>query len=120
MRQALVSAVALLPAACNPCSDELVSESTSASGRYLAALIVRDCGATTNFASHIRLRRSNEPYRDDVQPVAVFEGRIDPPVWDGDRLIVRFEDAEPFRRETAWGDVTIIYERDDATAGIPN
>jgi hypothetical protein len=120
MRALLVSTVVLLTTACNPCSDALVSESTSANGRYLATLIVRDCGATTNFASHIRLRRSDEPYRDDARSVAIFEGRIDPPIWEGDRLVVRFGDAEPFRRETAWGDVTIVYEGDGTGSRNPN
>jgi hypothetical protein len=91
------------------CSDEVASERVSGSGRYVAALVIRDCGATTDYASHIRLRTVGEPIDLNGKPVAVFEGKIDPPVWLGDQLIVRFGDASRFKTYDRWGDVAIAY-----------
>ena len=114
MHRALVGArvlvLTLLLTGCNLCSDETVSESVSGSGHYIAALVIRDCGATTDFASHIRLRAVGEPIDLNSDPIAVFEGKIDPPIWLGDQLVVRFGDARRFNTEDRWGEVTITYE----------
>jgi hypothetical protein len=114
MRQALmgvrVFGLFVLLAGCNPCADEIVSESVSESGRYIAALVIRDCGATTDYASHIRLRTVREPIDLNGETVAVFEGKIDSPIWLGDRLIVRFGGARRFKTYDRWSDVAITYE----------
>ena len=39
------------------CSDEVVAEHVSPDGVHVATVTTRDCGATTNYATHIRVSR---------------------------------------------------------------
>jgi hypothetical protein len=39
------------------CSDELVLEKVSPDGRHVATVVRRDCGATTSYATHLRISR---------------------------------------------------------------
>ena len=39
------------------CSDEVVLEKVSPDGRHVATVIRRDCGATANYATHVRISR---------------------------------------------------------------
>jgi len=39
------------------CSDEVVLEKVSPDGRHVATVVRRDCGATTDYATHVRISR---------------------------------------------------------------
>jgi hypothetical protein len=54
----LVLTVASLTA-CNLCSDEVVSTVSSPDGHNRAVWLVRDCGATTDWATHVTVERKS-------------------------------------------------------------
>lgn len=42
------------------CDEQIEQEVISPSNKYVAALIIRNCGATTNYVTHINLRHVGE------------------------------------------------------------
>src|SRR5262245_31338100 len=54
--------------ACGLCDDSVITESESPGGKYVASVVERNCGATTDYASHVRIRLSDSSLRrgDDV------------------------------------------------------
>jgi hypothetical protein len=57
MRPLLAAFCALLAVSGCLCSDEVVLEKVSPDGRHVATVIRRDCGATTSYATHLRISR---------------------------------------------------------------
>jgi hypothetical protein len=45
------------------CADQVTQESQSPDGRWAATSYVRDCGATTSYATHIIVRDAATPFR---------------------------------------------------------
>jgi len=106
-------------AAC-ACDDEVLSELRSPDGKYVASVMERNCGATTDYVSHVTVRPSDSMMRqgDDV---LVVEYRQDIRLaWEGvDHLVVEFRscpgDMQPLKivSETRrWGDRVEIERRD--------
>lgn len=58
--QPLVLAAALVANACI-CGHELIRESTSPGGEYVASVLERNCGATTDYVTVVVLRNATEP-----------------------------------------------------------
>jgi Family of unknown function (DUF5412) len=44
------------------CGEELISEQTSPDNQYVAALMRRNCGATTRYVFHKNLRRATSKF----------------------------------------------------------
>ena len=58
------------------CSEEVRSEQTSTDGQYVAASLVRNCGATTDFVAHVNLRPATSKFRPDLFGGTIKEGEI--------------------------------------------
>ena len=76
---------------CGLCKDDTITESQSPGGKYVASVVEQDCGATTDYTSHVRIRLSDSWLRqgDDVLVVDYRQDiRLN---WVGDdRLQVEF------------------------------
>ncbi len=105
----------------NPlCGEEPIYEETSPGGQYVAATMVRNCGATTSYVTHVNLRSSKSSFKSgfldgtikagEVATVGNYDGKvlfcwlsprqfnIEYPTPDSERLM-----------KHAWQDVTITY-----------
>ena len=47
------------------CGDEVTQRAVSPDGRWLAAAFVRNCGATTDFVTHVVIVEAGDPIDDD-------------------------------------------------------
>jgi hypothetical protein len=54
-----------------PCGGQLIEEQRSPDGHYLAAVMERNCGATTRYVEHINLRRADRNF-----PSGLFDGTV--------------------------------------------
>lgn len=109
-RVCLVACV-LLPACL--CSDEVVSEVTSPDGVLTATIVVRDCGATTDFTSIVNLHKRGEASDDKRGIVFVAKGRQRVfATWRNDKLLsITCESCAPTEisyEASAWGDIEIL------------
>ena len=99
----------------SPCSDEMLSEVFSPDERWVASIFVRNCGATTDFATRVEVRwRSNQSSEDDR--VFVVNGKPEVHVhWlDESTLAVKCEecvDEDIRRRMTKLGSIKIEFEK---------
>lgn len=79
-------------ASCMPdCGDEVLSEAPSPSGKYIATVFERDCGATTDYASIVSVRDSSADFDGDDEESYVFtiDGRYKIDIqWDDERELV--------------------------------
>jgi hypothetical protein len=95
------------------CGEEILSEQKSPNGALVVSLFRRNCGATTDYATGLSIR----PVGTDFDPSARDEVLLidgDVPLaasWTGvDKLaVVVPKDADIFRREQDWNNVTISY-----------
>jgi hypothetical protein len=62
----------LLLVSCGLCTDEKLAEATSPNGDWLAEVFVRDCGATTDFATSVLLRYKTERSKPDASDRSVL------------------------------------------------
>jgi hypothetical protein len=114
------AALALFPLLAIGCECGItpVAEQRSLDRAYVASMFERNCGATTDYATAINLRSSEEEFvgavRDDVLRVSGL-----PPLemhWEGARrLVVRLPalrgKEEIFQQLARWRDVDIVYHR---------
>ena len=96
------------------CSDEIKTEAPSADGAYKAAFFERNCGATTNLASIVSVRRHDDRFDgDNDAAILVIDGRCAVDLaWSGCALGVSY--ARPctvVKRSTSWRDVTIRFSQ---------
>ena len=59
-----------------PCSDAVVSESSSPDGRWIAATMERRCGTESEFLTHVNLRPASEALRPGFFTGKVSEGEV--------------------------------------------
>jgi hypothetical protein len=101
------------------CADTLLSESVSPGGANVAAIVERDCGATTDFATWVLLRKAGSPLRNEEGRLISVEGRA--PVsmrWsDARHLVVTLPAARAFNRQNQWNDVKITYQQSERMGG---
>jgi len=103
-----------LLAACNPCSDEILSETTSPDGVLTATFFIRNCGATTDFSSIVSIHRKSEGFRNDDGIVFVANGQNQPTLnWtDAKTLSIECRECTRtniFRQVSALGNVDLVY-----------
>ena len=103
------------------CSEEGRSEQTSPDGQYVAASLVRNCGATTDFVAHVNLRPSMSKFRPDFFGGTIKDGEIATiNHWDGGVIFcwissrhLNIDSPPPEHQEWAkhrWRDVEITYD----------
>src|SRR5437899_8310517 len=61
----------------NPlCGEETVLQKVSPDGKYVAALMTRNCGATTSYVAHINLRSTSTNFRLGFLDGTVKDGEV--------------------------------------------
>lgn len=100
-----------------PCSDQLILKKESPDGRHIAKVMIRDCGATANFATHISLASSSASWSD--VSIWVAEGRVPVEiVWhDNESVHVEHEAASIYKKEFEWGGIKFFYAEVGRGAG---
>ena len=104
------------------CGEEFMSEQTSPDGRHVAALMIRNCGATTDYASHINVRSNGSSFHRGFFDGTITDGEILTVAGAGrvrycwlaaKRLNLDIEDRNKVRRTSlAWQDVDVTYASD--------
>jgi hypothetical protein len=104
------------------CGEELVSEQTSPDGSYVAAMMIKNCGATADCVRHLNVRLSGS---------VLHRGFFDGTVKNGEILTLVGEKRVPYcwlsthqlnlvypkpkqssQTRSAWKDVTVTYGSD--------
>jgi hypothetical protein len=101
------------------CGEELMSEQTSPDGRHVAALMIRNCGATTDYASHINVRSNGSSFHRGFFDGTITDGEILTAAGAGPvrycwlaakRLNLDIQDRKKVRRTSlVWQDVDVTY-----------
>lgn len=97
------------------CSNELIEDITSPTGKYVASIFERNCDATTPYVRVVSLRSLDEEFdpNDDDEWVFTIHGQSDVKVsWMADnKLRVSYTGTGdlPTRREK-WKDVVVSYD----------
>lgn len=116
---AFLAAIALILHVYPLCNEDVVFEQTSPDGRYVAATMIRNCGATTQYVSHINVREAREKFRrgffdgtvKDGEIITVATARVMRFCWlPPKRLNIAY--LEPERRlakRVEWRDLEITY-----------
>jgi hypothetical protein len=95
------------------CSDEVLSEQKSPNGILVLSVYKSNCGATTDFAMTLSIRRASDDFDPSANnAVLVIDGDVPMTAsWiDVDSIeVVIPKDAEIYRRDQDWNGVTISY-----------
>jgi hypothetical protein len=112
----VASAWAWLGAGSGSCSDTVLREVPSPSGRLKAVLFERDCGSTTGFNRHMQILRPSESLQDN-SPFAIDDDHGSSTLdvhmrWDGDAhlIVSRGAQARVFHEDTQVRGVAVAYE----------
>lgn len=101
------------------CGETLAKESHSPGNKYVAAVFVGSCGATTGFITHVNLRTMPEEFVADQNGMfttgTIFSAPGQPDIglsWEGDhKLIVEHAPRQATKAEADWQNVSIVYKR---------
>lgn len=104
------------------CVDEVKEERQSPSAKFLAAVVERNCGATTSPSTMVTLRKigtSSNPDKDTR--ILVLKGRDFIHVrWESDtELHVSKSSLKSFKKDTSWNDIKINFDQLVTTALCP-
>jgi len=102
------------------CSEEMRDQEPSPDGRYVAASMVRNCGATTSYVTHFNLRTVESSFSPDFFDGVISDGEVatigdyDGAVlfcWVSPRQInIEYPTpTSPLRTKHAWNEVTVTY-----------
>jgi hypothetical protein len=99
------------------CENEFQKELRSPSGKYVATVFHRECGATSGFNTQLAIRRSWRGFSADSGKVLAIGGRYPLDVkWADERhLLVSLPADKIYVQEDAWNDVKVEYK--SAVAG---
>ncbi len=99
-----------------------MSEQTSPDGRYVAALMIRNCGATTDYVSPVNVRPSSSAFQRGFFDGTIKDGEIltlagdkrVPYCWlAAKRLNLGYpETRQSSQNRDAWRDVDVTYGRE--------
>jgi hypothetical protein len=103
-----------------PCSEETSYELTSPGGRYAAASMVRNCGATTSYVTHVNLRSSKSQFKPgfldgtikegEVTTVGNYDGKVLFCWRSSQQLNIEYPTPESERSaKHSWRDITVTY-----------
>ena len=95
------------------CADTVKAEAPSPGGGYVATVFERDCGATTDFSTHVSIREADEPFDSSTKTrVLIVAGQTEVDIeWSTEKkLSVTFSPAETFTKLETWRDVRIVYK----------
>lgn len=72
------------------CDDEIQFESKSPDNKYVATVFVRNCGATTSFVTHVKIRTSDKSFIGSSDNGYAFETKDRPEIllnWENERQL---------------------------------
>jgi hypothetical protein len=106
-----------LPSLAGGCGEDLVASAPSPDRKHVAAVFVRNCGATTSFATHVNLRASSHSFaatpHGTITEGEVFVREGEEPVklvWkSATHLIIECPLTEVFQQEGSWRGIAISY-----------
>ena len=91
------------------CGEEMVSAKTSPDGQYVAVLMTRNCGATTDDIAHINLRPAGADFRPGFFDGTVTDGEVfTSSKYSGDRFCW----SKPHKLSIGYPQVTTLQWRD--------
>lgn len=92
-----------------PCEDQVVVSRVSPDQKFVARWIIRDCGATTDYASHVTLSRTFGPRWFSEERVLVIEGQgpIELSWHDAETLRVAYPPQRTFTKATHYSKLQI-------------
>jgi hypothetical protein len=107
------------------CSNTILSEVASDDARYVAALVERNCGATTDYSTIITLRLATSAFSADSGIVFVAKGRQEVGIRWISETNVRVTcsscaERDVFKREPVWKDVSILYDLKPESLALRN
>jgi len=96
------------------CDDKIEAVSKSPNEKYLATLFVRNCGATTDYSSIVKINPASTSSTNDQDLVFIVRGDFDVRmIWQDDSSIrLSCEECKTddiFKQDKSWRDVTISY-----------
>lgn len=107
-----VAALTFLVLGC-ACSDEVSSEVISPDEKRIARVFVRNCGATTDYVTHVAISwRSSERTNDDIVFTLVGDNEVAVEWSDNRTLRISCKDCEDtnvIKRVTKFGDTTVKF-----------
>jgi len=113
MRLAYIAFLLLLTlAGCEPCSNDIISESVSPDGNRKIVTFSRNCGATTGFNTQATILKKNQSLPDDAGNIFILDQGEATAEWKNNtEILVRADSsARFFKKETALNGVTIFYQ----------
>jgi hypothetical protein len=101
------------------CGNTLGQESISPNKKYIASIVIRNCGATTDYVMFLFLRRFEQPSiniekAQDFARIATIDGGsiVKELKWINDeKLILKYGSLELREPISKWGEVEVIYQR---------
>lgn len=95
------------------CKTTLLSEKSSPKNTFIISHYERDCGATTDFATSVSIRQSNQEFKDDVNDtIVVIKGRATvESEWMSESVVKIKSSSIFFRKEERWKNITITYDK---------
>jgi hypothetical protein len=123
----LVAAVAMrrandlmetLPSLAGGCGEDVKALARSPDKKYVAAVLIRNCGATTPFATHVNLRETSRAFSSTrygtIEEGEVFrrkgEGWVKLVWTDATHLVIQCPRTDTLEQRGFWRDVTISYQ----------
>jgi len=101
----------------NMCGDEKLQDAKTPDGRYISTVYIRDCGATTDYVTHVQIRDSSSSFNSEDWDGVVLTAKyrnVFRLIWkDNNHLAVACMEckAENILRTTShWRDITIVTE----------
>lgn len=115
VRAVVLASIISIAGGCT-CEKELVNERTSPDGRYIATVLERSCGVTSDYVTAINVRERRDPFEGDPADDVLRIWGL-PPLeiqWEGPRQLViglpelRGKESV-YAQEASWRDVAITY-----------
>lgn len=94
------------------CVDTVEAEALSPDGRYVATVFARNCGATTDYSTHVSLREADDSFDPRTQArVLTLAGKAKVDLeWSTETtLSISLPAAEALTKVKTWRDVRIHY-----------
>lgn len=95
------------------CEQEDQSVAESQNGKFTAAVVLVQCGATTSDATWVLLTPAGRKPNSDLDKVAVFEGKDVRISWSEGALTVSHGDLRSFKTESSLYGVKVHYKKLD-------
>lgn len=95
------------------CQDSVLQEKHSPDEKYIATLIERNCGATTDYTTIVNLRRGGAELDSKKDNVLVLEGKRSVTLlWNGENQILLVYSAKDiFHKERKWAGIRVVHRQ---------